>query len=175
VHRHPGGFVEHQQITILEKNAGFNASTDVIEGKFDTLTLSDTDWWKTNHITGIQTILSFDPTTIATHLAGPQYAINVAFRNTLEAGEEEVIDALAVVLRMHFYPMDGCVDRAGIHPNIIAVSPIKLMISLSVVIVIHGGLWRRSIERKDPGPAKRDKTKAEAHSSGMEPEAARQG
>jgi hypothetical protein len=140
VHRHPGGFVEHKKIVILIKNAGFNAATNEIEGKFDMLTLSDPDGRKTHHIPRIKTILSLDPTAVATYLTGTQYAVNVTFWNTLEAGEEEVIDTLAGVLRIHFDPLDGWADRAGIHRGIIAVSPIKLMISLSVVIVARGGL-----------------------------------
>jgi hypothetical protein len=139
------------------------------------LTFGDPNGRKPHHIPRIKTILSLDPTAVATYLTGTQYAVNVTFGNTLEAGEEEVIDTLAGVVRIHFYPLDGWADRAGIHRGIIAVSPIKLMISLSVVIVANAGLCRRSIERKDTGQAKRDKTKAEAHSSGMEPEAARSG
>jgi secreted trypsin-like serine protease len=104
------------------------------------LTLGDPNGRKAHHIPRIKTILSLDPTTIATHLPGTQYAVNVTFGNTLESSKKEVINTLAGVVRIHLYPLDGCADRAGIHGVIIAVSPIKLMISLSVVIVARGGL-----------------------------------
>jgi len=115
MHGHAGGLVEHQQIVVLEQNPLLQPGPHQAGGNRRRLPFRQSQRWNPQAVAGSQPVLRPHPSAVTAHLAGAENAVNVGLGHPLEMGEQEIVDALAGVIRTDVQPLHGGTGGGFVH------------------------------------------------------------
>lgn len=88
MHRHPCRLVDYEEMRVFQQNPEFGTGNGLI-CLFSNAYRRDAD-----DIPLLEAVSLVDPSFVDPHLAGPQYAVDMAFRYAFTDAQKEIIDAL---------------------------------------------------------------------------------